>query len=269
GALAAAVAAAGGLAPDAARAASSPQAASPDGTCVGCLGVVDGLFEKCRGDLRGCVSSQDDRGEVFQVPWQLPVEGLKAGAAADKIAALRQVREGAVLAGGRVVKQEDRYLRVEFPVEVPLLGPDVDDAEWYFPLDDGIVHFRAERRSGRADFGENARRLEGIREQLGWDPLPVVRNRRRALVFMESPLDDLGPSLFDALRWDRDPQPYEEEVLKMQQDPTRRKQIFNGFMANGGHRRGDDLGYENADGQLDAATREYLRKKCDRNTQLC
>jgi len=43
---------------------------------------------------------------------------------------------------------------------VPLLGQDADDVEWYFTPDDLIVQFRAERRSGRADFGTNRQRLE-------------------------------------------------------------------------------------------------------------
>ena len=43
---------------------------------------------------------------------------------------------------------------------MPLLGQDADDVEWYFTPDDLIVQFRAERRSGRADFGTNRQRLE-------------------------------------------------------------------------------------------------------------
>ena len=45
-------------------------------------------------------------------------------------------------------------------MEVPLLGPDADDVEFYFTPDDLLVQFRAERRSGQADFGGNRRRLE-------------------------------------------------------------------------------------------------------------
>ena len=41
-----------------------------------------------------------------------------------------------------------------------MLGPDADDVEWYFTPDDLLVQFRAERRSGGADFGANRRRLE-------------------------------------------------------------------------------------------------------------
>ena len=45
-------------------------------------------------------------------------------------------------------------------MDVPLLGPDADDVEWYFTPEDLIVQFRAERRSGGPDFGRNRERLE-------------------------------------------------------------------------------------------------------------
>eukprot|EP00434_Breviolum_minutum_P030645 symbB.v1.2.027099.t1/scaffold2757.1/size71457/2 len=65
-------------------------------------------------------------------------------------------------AGGNILSESDdhRYLRAEFLVEVPLLGEDADDVEWYFTPDDLIVQFRAERRSGNTDFGTNRQRLE-------------------------------------------------------------------------------------------------------------
>eukprot|EP00931_Biecheleriopsis_adriatica_P062920 TRINITY_DN38022_c0_g1_i1.p1 TRINITY_DN38022_c0_g1~~TRINITY_DN38022_c0_g1_i1.p1 ORF type:complete len:284 (-),score=62.95 TRINITY_DN38022_c0_g1_i1:217-1068(-) len=191
--------------------------APPEGGCIGCLGVVDGLLARCVGDLKGCVSSQDDRPEVFEVPWQMPDLVRRTSASEQDMLAARaaELRAAVQEAGGKVVSdsRDKRYLRAEFLVDVPFLGKDADDVEWYFTPDDTIVQFRAERRGGGADFGENRRRLEGIRQRLGWDLLPVLRNRQRALFFVESPFDNFGPALYEALRPGQEPTPYEAEVL--------------------------------------------------------
>jgi len=75
-------------------------------------------------------------------------------------------------------------------------GEDIDDAEWYFvdPTSDAVIEFRSARRGNKGDNGANARRMERIRIALGLEKVPVLRNRRRALFFMESPLDAFGPS---------------------------------------------------------------------------
>eukprot|EP00435_Cladocopium_sp_Y103_P002433 s1842_g1.t1 len=93
--------------------------------------------------------------------------------------------------------------------------------------------------------------FEEIRQSLGWDVVPVVRNRQRALFFGESPFDNFGPALYDALRPGQDPTPGEAEGL------------MNLFARN------DDLGSENAANGLDEATRKYLRSKCDKTSQIC
>jgi hypothetical protein len=36
--------------------------------------------------------------------------------------------------------------------------------------------------------------LESVRIRLGWEEVPILRNRRRALFFGESPFDDFGPT---------------------------------------------------------------------------
>ena len=46
------------------------------------------------------------------------------------------------------------------------------------------------------DFGANAARLETLRVRLGWEKLPVLRNRQRVLGAVESPFDNFGPSFF-------------------------------------------------------------------------
>lgn len=236
------------------RSAAALAPAPEEGTCVGCLGVMDDLLARCTGGLRelnGCVASHDDRPEVFEPPWQLPEP--RAGQQVDLPRVSSQLKRAVLEAGGSILSQSEdqRYLRAEFLVDVPLLGQDADDVEWYFTPDDLIVQFRAERRSGRADFGTNRQRLEEIRQSLGWELVPVVRNRQRALFFGESPFDNFGPALYDALRPGQDPTPGEAEGL------------MNLFARN------DDLGSENAANGLDEATRKYLRAKCDKTSQIC
>jgi hypothetical protein len=169
--------------------------------------------------------------------------------------------------GGKVVSvgKDGRYVRAEFPIEIPILGKDIDDCEFYFTPKDVTVQFRSERRSGRPDFGENRRRLQRIREQLRWDLLPVLRNRQRALFFFESPLDNFGPALYDQLRPGQEPTPGEAEILARQGDNRRTNKKSIGSSPF----RTDDLGVENEDGLLDKAARDWLRATCDPKQQIC
>jgi hypothetical protein len=64
----------------------------------------------------------------------------------------------------------------------------------------GPRQFRSARRRNKSsgsmfgDFGANKNRMEKMRIALGWEKVPVLRNRKRALVFFESPFDTFGPS---------------------------------------------------------------------------
>lgn len=91
------------------------------------------------------------------------------------------------------------YLRAEFTSN-GLGGAVIDDAEFFFPINDTLIQFRAARRGdfGRvaSDFGANRKRLEQARIALGYEKVPVLRNRRRALVVVESPLDSFGPAMY-------------------------------------------------------------------------
>ena len=66
--------------------------------------------------------------------------------------------------------------------------------EFYFTPDDTTVQFRiaAERGSGVSSL-RNVDRAEMIRKQLRYLKLPVLRNRKRTLFFVESDLDTFGP----------------------------------------------------------------------------
>jgi uncharacterized protein (DUF1499 family) len=61
------------------------------------------------------------------------------------------------------------------------------------------------RGSAPTDFGANRKRLEKARIALGWEKVPVLRNRRRALVVVESPFDSFGPALYSETYEDTDP----------------------------------------------------------------
>lgn len=146
----------------------------------------DGIFADC---TSACVSSQDDRPAVWDNPWvaeQEPSTAMKR---------LRSVVEKKLQ--GRVVEQDERYLRAEFVAKGPLGGESVDDAEFYFTPNDVLVQFRAARRGDAPDFGANRQRLEKARIALGWEKVEVLRNRRRALIVVESPFDSFGPATYE------------------------------------------------------------------------
>ena len=148
----------------------------------------EGLFPDCPSDGGSCVSSQDDRPAVWDNPW------IFDGALADDFGALQRVIRKL---GGRVVaSDDDRYLRAEWE-DKGIGGLAVDEAEFFFAPNDTLVQFRAVRRGGAPDFGANRKRLEKTRIALGWEKVPVLRNRRRALVVAESPFDSFGPATSD------------------------------------------------------------------------
>ena len=156
----------------------------------------DGLFADCPDDS-SCVSSQDDRPAVWDNPW------IAEGALTDDYAALRRVVERL---GGRVVaSDDDRYLSAEFLDKGPLGASVVDQVEFFFTPNDTLVQFRAVRLGGGSDFSANRKRLEKTRIALGWEKVPVLRNRRRALIVAESPFDSFGPALYSDVYGDKDP----------------------------------------------------------------
>lgn len=146
-----------------------------------------GLFALCPGKdtfLSSCVSSQDDRPSFFLNPWCY--EGTYPYAKRkllDKIVNL----DGATIK--KSPEENDRLISVEF------LNSDhsIDDTEFYFTPNDTTIQFRSLRRQNKLDFGMNRKRLESIRIALGFEFVPILRNRRRTFVFVESPFDTFGP----------------------------------------------------------------------------
>ena len=166
------------------------------------LGVVNGLLADC--DSKQCVSSQDDAtdgGRCFAEPWTY--EGTMQEAFSELRSAVLEFRAGGlskdidVELSSAIVDPEGRfcYLRVAY---VNRKSGAIDDAEFYLPSNDVTVQYRVARRNGVPDITrEMERRLESIRKTLHFDKIPVLRNRRRALPFGESPFDSFGPSVRD------------------------------------------------------------------------
>ena len=159
----------------------------------------DGLFANCpQQDI--CVSSQDDRPQSWDNPWVF--EGSNTDAYAKLKKFIEKKLNGRITAG-----DGERYMMVVFEDKSPIGTTTIDDAEFFFAPDDTLVQFRSSRRGDGAmsDFGANRKRLERARIALGWEKVPVLRNRRRALVVVESPLDSFGPALYTDVYSDTDP----------------------------------------------------------------
>jgi hypothetical protein len=52
--------------------------------------------------------------------------------------------------------------------------------------------------------GQPSQLLEAVRIRLGWEEVPILRNRRRALFFGESPFDEFGPTPPPGLDYTKD-----------------------------------------------------------------
>ena len=156
--------------------------------------VVDktGLFGLCTDVslLSSCVSSQDDRPAFFMSPWC-----YEGGYQLAKTRLLEKVLEipGASITNVRTMNT-DRFVAVEFSDEK---RGTIDDAEFFFTPNDNTVQFRSIRRGNTYDFGVNRRRIENLRIALRFDSVPVLRNRRRILLFIESPFDTFGPATIE------------------------------------------------------------------------
>lgn len=115
------------------------------------LGVQDGRLAPCP-QTPNCVTSQatDSTHAIDPLAYQ--------GSASEAYQALIQVL--GVAPRTRIVQQQENYIRAES--QSRLLGF-VDDLEFYFPADPGVIHVRSSARLGESDLGVNRRRLEQIR----------------------------------------------------------------------------------------------------------
>jgi uncharacterized protein (DUF1499 family) len=195
----------------------------PNCNDASCLGVWDGLFADCVHTAKnpttmilsnakaGCVSSQDDTSGIFAEPWDYS-EDVAFGSLEDTNAMVQPIMERIVHAVQKIsdhrgdyleiVLQEQRYLHVSF---IDGQTGEISDGEFYITPNDTTIQFRLASSSktavnrgtvGRRLIGKSLRnmeRAEMIRKELRWLKLPVLRNRQRALFFVESELDTFGP----------------------------------------------------------------------------
>lgn len=177
-----------------------------------CLGVWDGLLADCPHDAKtgigrlvggggaGCTSSQDDTPGIFSEPWdysEAPNNSLdwevQMRLLVPTIQLVAQKRGDQV----EVLLQENRYLKVLF---IDGKSGERSIGEYYFTPNDTTVQFRVGSTGGStggATVGttslRNLERCEQIRKELRYERLPVLRNRKRSLFFVESDLDSFGP----------------------------------------------------------------------------
>lgn len=120
------------------------------------LGVKEGRLASC-GRRLNCVSSQADPGDAQRYVTPIPFKG----SAVDALAAARRAVES--LQRATVVRHEGNYLYAEFRSR--LMGY-VDDVEFTYDDQAGVLHLRSASRLGRRDFNVNRDRVEALRARI-------------------------------------------------------------------------------------------------------
>ena len=115
------------------------------------LGLKAGHLLPCPASPN-CVVSQDADADHAIAP--IPYTGDRATARELLVKVLGVVPRTAI------VTQTDDYIRTQSTSR--LMGF-VDDAEFYLPEDEAVIHLRSAARLGESDLGVNRRRLEQIR----------------------------------------------------------------------------------------------------------
>ena len=209
----------------AATAANAAETIGKDENCddASCMGVWDGLLADCPhggrggwGGGAGCVSSQDDTPGIFAEPWDyaddIPLipsssSSSLAGRSKNDVAnrmddLILTLETTSRNRGDTVIVQlrEGRYLRA---LIVDANTGEESVCEFYFTPDDTTVQFRlgaVVSSSPASIIGvgrrslSNAERSERLRKALRYTKVPVLRNRKRALFFVESDdFDAFGP----------------------------------------------------------------------------
>ena len=174
----------------------------PDCNDATCLGVWDGILADCphddkttllRGGGAGCTASQDDTPGIFSEPWD-----YSESSSLDWQDQMRRLVPGVQLASAKrgdqadMLLQNDRYLRVLF---TDGKTGERSIGEFYFTPNDTTVQFRIASLGSNLNFRsfKNIERAESIRKELRYLKLPVLRNRKRSLFFIESDYDTFGP----------------------------------------------------------------------------
>jgi hypothetical protein len=187
----------------------------PNCNDASCLGIWDGLLADCPheksnllGGGAGCVSSQDDTPGIFAEPWDYSdsVSIISSESYERQMDLLLLALETTAKEHGDTVKvdfQSGRYLRAIFSDGT---SGETSVGEFYFTPNDTTVQFRlASTKSANSNIlGSrslaNIDRSERIRKALRYQKVPVLRNRKRTFMFVESDrFDSFGPGYSEAL----------------------------------------------------------------------
>src|SRR6266852_4078246 len=125
------------------------------------LGLKDGRLAPCK-RTPNCVSSQADPADREHYIAPIPFKGSAVE--------LRKAVES--MPRSTVVREEGNYLYAEFRSR--LLGY-VDDVEFFYDDQAGLVHVRSASRLGRRDFGVNRSRVETLRRILISPSRPIPK----------------------------------------------------------------------------------------------
>lgn len=117
------------------------------------LGVKDGKLAPCP-NSPNCVSSQTSSGDHYIEP--LSVSGIDHPMEAVA-SIIRSVPKSEI-----IVKRDD-YIHSIFRSKVFSF---IDDVEFYYDKNQGVIHVRSAARVGYSDLGVNRKRMEWIRKQL-------------------------------------------------------------------------------------------------------
>ena len=178
----------------------------------------------------GCVSSQDDTPGTFAEPWDYSDDttiSLTTVSSDDNTVAqiMERIIQAIQTISNRrgdtveIVFQQERYLHVVF---TDRNSGETSDGEFYITPSDTTIQFRLSTTQNNSTGGStssttttnqsgvndrrrfttslfkssslrNMERAELIRTELQWLKLPILRNRQRALFFVESDFDTFGP----------------------------------------------------------------------------
>ena len=122
----------------------------PD-SALAAIGVSNGHLSPCPSSPNCVVSQDGDTDHAIE-----PIT-YKSDRATAKETLLKVL---SVVPRTEVIEQTDDYIHSESTSRIFKF---VDDAEFYFPKDENVIHVRSASRVGESDLGVNRRRIEQIR----------------------------------------------------------------------------------------------------------
>jgi uncharacterized protein (DUF1499 family) len=119
------------------------------------LGAVDGRLASCP-TSPNCVSTQADPGDAEHYMPPVPFTGPVDVAQSRLLQLIRETPRS------EIVTDQPGYVHATF--RSPRMGF-VDDAEFLFDAEAGLLHFRSAARLGHSDNGVNRERMESLSRQ--------------------------------------------------------------------------------------------------------